>query len=139
MGNTQSMKKINFEDMHTVIKNPEQYLLINTLPVSEQSCLIVYTVGANDEEAIINKFIKENKSIRIIIYGKNCNDESVQKKYQQLLSIGFYNIYVYTGGLFEWLLLQEVYGKELFQTTKTELDILKYKSSQILNLSLLEY
>lgn len=139
MGNTQSMKKINFEDMHTVIKNPEQYLLINTLPVSEQSCLIVYTVNANDEEAIINKFIKENKSIRIVIYGKNCNDESVQKKYQQLLSIGFYNIYVYTGGLFEWLLLQEVYGKELFQTTKTELDILKFKPPQVLNLSLLEY
>jgi hypothetical protein len=125
--------------MHTLIKNPDQYLLINTLPVSEQSCLIVYTVNANDEEAIINKFIKENKSIRIIIYGKNSNDESVQKKYQQLLSIGFYNIYVYTGGLFEWLLLQDVYGKELFQTTKTELDILKYKPPQILNLSLLEY
>ena len=139
MGNTQSMKKINFEDMHTVIKNPEQYLLINTLPVSEQSCLIVYTVNANDEEAIINKFIKENKSIRIIIYGKNSNDERVQKKYQQLLSIGFYNIYVYTGGIFEWLLLQDVYGKELFQTTRTELDILKFKPPQVLNLSLLEY
>ena len=139
MGNTQSMKKINFEDMHTVIKNPEQYLLINTLPVSEQSCLIVYTVNANDEEAIINKFIKENKSIRIIIYGKNSNDESIQKKYQQLFSIGFYNIYVYTGGLFEWLFLQDVYGKELFQTTKTELDILKFKPPQVLNLSLLEY
>ena len=32
MGNTQSMKKINYEDMQTVIKNPEIYLIINTLP-----------------------------------------------------------------------------------------------------------
>jgi hypothetical protein len=84
MGNTQSMKKINFEDMQTVTKNPEVYLIINTLIPSEQSCLIINTILANDEEAIINKFMKENKSIRIIIYGKNCNDESVHKKYQQL-------------------------------------------------------
>jgi hypothetical protein len=28
MGNTQPMKKINYEDMQTVIKNPEIYLII---------------------------------------------------------------------------------------------------------------
>ena len=139
MGNTQSMKKINFEDMQTVIKNPEIYLIINTLPPSEQQCLIVNTTLASDEEAIINKFMKENKSIRIIIYGKNCNDETINKKYQQLYSIGFYNIFVYTGGMFEWLLLQDIYGKDLFPTTKKELDLLKYKSNQLLSIGLLEY
>ena len=139
MGNTQSMKKINFEDMQTVIKNPEVYLIINTLPPSEQTCLIINTTIATDEETIINKFMKENKSIRIIIYGKNCNDESVNKKCQQLLTLGFYNIYVYLGGMFEWLLLQDIYGKELFPTTKKELDLLKYKSSQLLSIGLLEY
>ena len=66
MGNTQSMKKINYEDMQTASKNPEIYLIINTLPISEQKCLIINTIIATDEEAIINKFIKENKSIRII-------------------------------------------------------------------------
>jgi hypothetical protein len=139
MGNTQSMKKINFEDMQTVIKNPEIYLIINTLPLSEQQCLIVNTTLASDEEAIINKFMKENKSIRIIIYGKNCNDETVNKKYQQLCSIGFYNIFVYSGGMFEWLMLQDIYGKDMFPTTKKELDLLKYKSSQLLSIGLLEY
>ena len=127
MGNTQSIKKINYEDMQTIMKNPEVYFIINTLPVSEQQCLIVNTTLANDEEIIINKFMKENKSIRIIIYGKNCNDENVNKKYQQLLSLGFYNIFVYFGGMFEWLLLQDIYGKDLFPTTKKELDLLKYK------------
>jgi len=139
MGNTQSMKKINYEDMQTIIKNPEVYFIINTLPLSEQQCLIVNTTLANDEEIIINKFMKENKSIRIIIYGKNCNDENVNKKYQQLLSLGFYNIFVYFGGMFEWLLLQDIYGKDLFPTTKKELDLLKYKSNQLLNIGLLEY
>jgi hypothetical protein len=139
MGNTQSMKKINYEDMQTIMKNPEVYFIINTLPLSEQQCLIVNTTLADNEEIIINKFIKENKSIRIIIYGKNCNDENVNKKYQQLLSLGFYNIFVYFGGMFEWLLLQDIYGKDLFPTTKKELDLLKYKSNQLLNIELLEY
>ena len=138
MGNTQSIKKINYEDMQTIIKNPEVYFIINTLPLSEQQCLIVNTTLANDEEIIINKFMKENKSIRIIIYGKNCNDENVNKKYQQLLSLGFYNMFVYFGGMFEWLLLQDIYGKDLFPTTKKELDLLKYKSNQLLNIGLLE-
>jgi hypothetical protein len=139
MGNTQSMKKINYEDMQTVIKNPEIYLIINTLPPSEQQCLIVNTTLASDEEILINKFMKENKSIRIIIYGKNCNDESINKKYQQLYSLGFYNLFVYLGGMFEWLMLQDIYGKDLFPTTKKELDLLKYKSNQLLNIGLLEY
>ena len=139
MGNTQSMKKINFEDMQTVIKNPENYLIINTLPLSEQQCIIVNTTLVSDEESIINRFMKENKSIRIIIYGKNCNDETIDKKYQQLYSIGFYNIFVYLGGMFEWLLLQDIYGKDLFPTTKKELDLLKYKSNQLLSIGLLEY
>jgi hypothetical protein len=139
MGNTQSMKKINYEDMQSVIKNPEIYLIINTLPPSEQQCLIVNTTLASDEEILINKFMKENKSIRIIIYGKNCNDESINKKYQQLYSLGFYNLFVYLGGMFEWLMLQDIYGKDLFPTTKKELDLLKYKSNQLLNIGLLEY
>jgi hypothetical protein len=139
MGNTQPMKKINYEDMQTVIKNPEIYLIINTLNHNEQQCLIINTISVNDEEILINKFIKENKSIRIIIYGKNCNDESIDKKYQQLYSLGFYNILVYLGGMFEWLMLQDIYGKDLFPTTKKEVDLLKYKSSQSLNIGLLEY
>jgi hypothetical protein len=139
MGNTQPMKKINYEDMQTVIKNPEIYLIINTLNPNEQQCLIINTTSINDEEMLINKFIKENKSIRIIIYGKNCNDESIDKKYQQLYSLGFYNIFVYLGGMFEWLMLQDIYGKDLFPTTKKEADLLKYKSQQLLNIGLLEY
>jgi hypothetical protein len=138
MGNNQP-SKINYEDMQTAIKNPEVYLIINTLLKTEQQCLIINTVPDTNEEEIINRYLKENKNIRIIIYGKNCNDENVNKKYQQLYSLGFYNIYLYLGGMFEWLMLQDIYGKDLFPTTRKELDLLKYKPNQILNIRLLEY
>lgn len=138
MGNNQP-SKINYEDMQTAIKNPEVYLIINTLLKTEQQCLIINTVPDTNEEEIINRYLKENKNIRIIIYGKNCNDENVNKKYQQLYSLGFYNIYLYLGGMFEWLMLQDIYGKDLFPTTRKELDLLKYKPNQTLNIRLLEY
>jgi len=40
--------------------------------------------------------------------------------------LGFLNIYVYLGGIFEWLLLQDIYGDEEFPTTSKIIDILKY-------------
>ena len=138
MGNVQSRRKINFEDMQTATKNPETYLIINTLSTKEQQCLIRNTMSIEQEEAIINKYIKENKSIKIIIYGRHCNDEQIHKKYQQLVSLGFQNVYAYTGGMFEWLMLQDIYGTEIFPTNKKELDILRYKPVPLLNISLLE-
>ena len=139
MGNTQTMIRISFEDMQTASKNPETNLIINTLPESEQGCLIVGTVTVEQELMLINRYLKENKNIRIILYGKNCNDETVQKKYQQLYALGFINVYVYQGGLFEWLMLQDIYGKDFFQTTSVQPDLLRFKPRQMLNVSLLQY
>ena len=140
MGNTQSRQKINYEDVLYVIKNSEKHLLINTLNENEQDCLILNTVNINKEVEIINNFIRNaNKEIKIIIYGANCNDEKIYIKYNQLNSLGFYNVYIYTGGLFEWLMLQDIYGENEFPTTKKELDILKYKPNKVLNIQLLEY
>jgi hypothetical protein len=141
MGNSQSSSiKINYEDVQFIIKNPEGHLLINTLSTTEQNCLIINTININNEENIINTCIKRGvKDIKIIIYGKNSNDEKLYNKYNQLTSLGFYNVYVYTGGLFEWLMLQDIYGEKEFPTTKKELDILKYKPNKVLNVPLLEY
>ena len=97
-------------------------------------------MNINNEETIINNCIKRGlKDIKIIIYGKNSNDEKIYNKYSQLTSLGFYNVYIYTGGLFEWLMLQDIYGEKDFPTTKKELDILKYKPNKVLNVPLLEY
>ena len=136
MGNKMSINKIGFEDIQYITKHKKKnYMLINTLNTTEQQCLIPNTISVKDEETVINKYL--NKNITIIIYGKNSNDETIFKKYEQLLNLGFSNVFVYTGGLFEWLLLQDIYGKEEFPTTSDELDILKYRAKSILQNTLL--
>ena len=140
MGNTNSVNKINFEDIQYILHNKDKYLLINTLEESSQDCLLPTTITPEKEIAIINNLLKTaNKNIKIIIYGKNCNDDQIYKKYNQLYSLGFTNIYIYTGGLFEWLMLQDIYGEKEFPTSKKELDILKFKPQKKLNIPLLEY
>ena len=140
MGNSQSLQKINYEDVQYVIKHSENHILINTLNDVEQECLIHNTVNIHKEVELINKLMRHgNKEIKILIYGRNCNDEKVYIKYNQLCSLGFYNVYIYMGGLFEWLMLQDIYGTNEFPTTKKELDILKYKPNKVLNVQLLEY
>jgi hypothetical protein len=140
MGNSQSIRKINFEDVQYIIKNAGSYLMINTLPVSEQDCLLLHTMNIHKEEELMNQLLNAGKKdVKIVIYGKNCNDDKLYTKYQQLTSLGFYNVFVYPGGLFEWLMLQDIYGHDDFPTTKKELDILRFKPKKILNVQLLEY
>lgn len=131
MGNTTSIKKINCEDMQKACKNADNYVIINTLEPNMQKCLIYNTMPIENEEAVINSIVKKIRNKNIIIYGRNSNDEKMYKKYEQLVALGFTNVYVYVGGMFEWLLLQDIYGSELFPTTSEELDILKYKSQRI--------
>jgi hypothetical protein len=139
MGISQStIKKIGFEDVQIVVENSESYLLINTLPKTEQQCLIINTISINQEEELINKYIGINKHVKIVIYGKNSTDESVFTKHQQLVSLGFINIFIYMGGLFEWLMLQDIYGLSEFATTNKQLDILKYKPKPFFNVHLIE-
>jgi len=144
MGNIPSLQtnyqKIGFEDLQYAIKTPEQFLLINTLSEKEQICLLPNTVPADQEEEIINHLLKKGKKdFSIIIYGRNSNDEKVYQKYNQFLSLGFFNTYLYLGGVFEWLLLQDIYGVKEFPTTSREVDLLKYKPNKSFGVSLLKY
>jgi hypothetical protein len=140
MGNTNSINKINFEDIQFLLNNAEKFILINTLEEKEQECLLPNTITPEKEILIINNLLRNgSKGIKIVIYGKNCNDDKIYKKYNQLQNLGFYNSYIYTGGLFEWLLLQDIYGEKEFPTTKKELDILKFKPRKLLDVHLLEY
>ena len=132
MGNASSINKINYEDL-IFLSNNNECILINTLPSTMQECLIINTVNINEEITLINSYLKSDQKKTIIIYGKNCNDESIYKKYKQLNDLGFININIYTGGMFEWLLLQDIYGNDEFKTTTRELDILKYRPDSKLN------
>ena len=92
-----------------------------------QQCLIKNTLDVNQEVDTINQLLRKNKKQKIIIYGKNYSDETIFKKYNQLKQLGFTNIHLYIGGIFEWLCLQDIYGGENFPCIGSETDILKYK------------
>lgn len=152
MGNSTSMTRtINFEDMQFAINAKDnnneysstkysstKYIIINTLEAHHQACLIAGTLNIDLEVEVLNTELKRNKDVRIIIYGMNSADPTCLKKYEQLFKLGFYHIHIYGGGLFEWLLLQDVYGTELFPTTSTKVDLLKYKGRRQLNMRMLE-
>jgi len=132
MGATQSIKSANYEDLQ-IACNSNEYIIINTINTTHQDCLVKSTLSCHKEEEILNNLMKTNKNVKIIIYGLNCNDETIYKKYHHLIKCGFIYVFIYIGGLFEWLCLQDIYGEELFPTTKKELDILKYKPVSFLN------
>jgi hypothetical protein len=128
-----TVNKISFEDIQYATKNKIQYIIINTLPSDDQNCLILNTVPHAMEEKVINDLLSQYllRDKIIIVYGKNTNDDTVEKKCRQFMSLGFIDVYAYLGGLFEWLLLQDIYGEDEFPTTTCVLDILKYKSQSI--------
>ena len=136
MGINQShnVNKINFESVQNIInKNTtQQFIIINTLENNNQDCLIKNTITPEKEIELLNYYLKEDKKINILIYGENCSDNRVINKYNQLYQLGFNNLYIYIGGLFEWLLLQDIYGDDEFPTTNKILDILKYKGKQLI-------
>jgi hypothetical protein len=147
---------INFEDVQSIIgvsgsgsgsgsksRSYDQFLLISTLDASKQEHLIKNTISAQEEEEKINEIISgkndDAEDIILVVYGKHATDEKVITKYNQLKSLGFSTVLVYPGGVFEWLMLQDIYGSELFPTNKnntttnnTNADLLEYRPPSIL-------
>ena len=137
MGNQVSLvPKVSYEDIQMVVYRnthvPHTTLIINTLPASLQHCLIKTTVDIRYEEQIVNSMLHKNRDIMIIVYGKNSNDITILHKYDQLVKLGFTNVHIYTGGIFEWMLLYEIYGKDLFKITRYEIDILRYRPKSVI-------
>jgi len=128
MGNKQSLPLCHFEELQKKITEPsDSFILINTMETNEQGCLICGTLTPDEEINEINNCLKLKIKKDIILYGKNYHDTKIHTKYSQLNQYGLFNIKLYIGGLFEWLLLQETFGCKLFPTTTQELDLLKYK------------
>jgi hypothetical protein len=148
---------INFEDVQSIIgvsgsgsksrsskqRAYDQFLLISTLDASKQEHLIKNTISAQEEEEKINEIISgkndDAEDIILVVYGKHATDEKVITKYNQLKGLGFSTVLVYPGGVFEWLMLQDIYGSELFPTNKnntstnnTNADLLEYRPPSIL-------
>lgn len=134
MGNTGSTTQItaNYEDIQRgiIIKNG---ILIHTM--DDEIILISGTTSISNETQRINKLLDDREyDTNIIIYGKNTDDyESLAKKRTQLLTLGFRNVWIYPGGIFEWILLQDVFGKTQFPTTTTVNDIIKSRPKSVIH------
>jgi hypothetical protein len=112
------------EEEHEQLCEP---ILITTIPISfingnekmGQFPLIEGTLAPEREEAYINELLETLDAqtlseLVIIIYGLNSMDKTVMEKAKQMMSLGFSSVCIYPGGMFEWCLLQDVYGKKEF-------------------------
>jgi hypothetical protein len=117
------VQKIGFDDVLYMINQAKtaagnRFIIINTMSAVDQDFLIRRTISYQIEESRINEILDDFRTdldqYIIVVYGRNCADDTVERKYQQLAKLGFRNVYVYYGGMFEWLLLQDVYGEDCF-------------------------
>ena len=120
-----SMPSYNYHQLQDRMKN--DIVLINTLPILRQECLIKGTLKATHEVEHMNKLLKTNKNKEIIVYGIHHTDLTVITKYNQLKKLGFKNVHIYFGGMYEWLLLQDVFTSINFQTDGAIENIVDYK------------
>jgi hypothetical protein len=125
MGVMYSMPSYNYHQLQERMKH--DIILINTMETKRQFCLIKGTLRAENEVDIMNKLLKTNKNKEIIVYGIHHTDLSVIKKYNQLKKLGFNNVHIYFGGIYEWILLQDVFTSVNFQTDGIIENIVDYK------------
>jgi hypothetical protein len=125
---------VSYKYIQDIIEDRKS-VLINTLDdsLTTQACLISSSIHAIDEIDVIDKILSNTDSlgrttetVEIVIYGKNSTDMTTWVKYNQLIDYGFERVKIYTGGIFEWMLLQDIYGDDLFPTTAPNRDILKF-------------
>jgi hypothetical protein len=131
--NKKTPKYIEFFFIKKYINNQVNCVLINTLPLDEQECLIAKTLIAEKEVMQIQSF-QENCTLNhsIIVYGRNSIDNTVDIKFQQLVNLGFTDVAIYRGGMFEWALLQDIYGVTEFPTTGSRiLEPLKWSNNVV--------
>lgn len=131
--------KIGFDDIVHFILNKstnQHIILINTLPIHQQQYLIQYTISCDVEEKVINDSLLSSlvKNQIIIIYGKNHTDNTMESKYNQLVKLGFLSthLFIYYGGIFEWALLQDIYGDINFPTNSSPTDFMIFKPDIII-------
>lgn len=119
MGNTVVLRtRATFEDV------AKQMDLLISVMEEGSDVLIAGTVPFSSEIAAVETAIATKRAI--IIYGTNAHDDRIYAKYDQITKLGGVGK-VYIGGLFEWLLLQDIYGVDKFPTTSRTLDLYKFR------------
>ena len=125
MGNIKSTCLVSYEKVQQA--RLTRSILIHTMAETEKT-LIQGSLTAEMELRSINELMSKNEfDTSIIVYGRNDHDyDSLMTKQKQLKSLGFRNVFIYLGGMFEWLLLQDVFGANLFPTTVAKVDLLRF-------------
>jgi len=110
------VSNIGFDDILVALKDKTRYIFISTMPVDMQNALIPNTIPCSDEATTINRIMDEFNTAKytLIVYGKNACDTDPSKKYEQLWNLGFSDIHIFPGGMFEYILLNDMYGEKLF-------------------------
>ena len=107
---TPEVERITYEEMQRATKDTNGFI-VSTLPIGEQGCLVLRTLTPAEEEKRLNDCLKKGEASRpVVVYGRNAGDCSPEKKCVQLAGLGFTSVRLYAGGLFEWALLQDIYG-----------------------------
>ena len=121
------------EEMNNIYNNHSKKCTFCHKSFDKIKDLRKHVISECDEIEIINSILSFRKmDVIIVIYGKNTDDVSkVIRRYRQLCDMGFSNVHVYFGGLFEWLLLQEIYGNDDMKTNIVcNRNILDYKPAR---------
>ena len=66
MGNKHPIQKITFEDMQYFVKSSN--IIISTLPINNQYCLIPNTLDPASEIKLLNDLLKKDTNTPLIVY-----------------------------------------------------------------------
>lgn len=136
MGNTQSTASHGDRIVcvgPNTITNPSATLLLLAAPsVDTQPWRIHGTLSADREEHQINRLVeygsKNGEATKhIVCYGLNSTDATPETQARKLARHGL-EASVYRGGLFEWVLLRELFGETVYR-----LDNIGHDQSAALN------
>jgi len=86
-------------------------LILSTMITQRGSPFILGTLSKQLEEVTLSAMLRTKRfNIPILVYGHNSFDKTVETMCNILLNRGFTHVFVYIGGMFEWLLLNKLYG-----------------------------
>jgi hypothetical protein len=110
---------VSFKTLQEMTPN---MVLIHTFKPEEQHCLIRGSLTAAKEMAMVQELMSDSttRDVMMVVYGRNYMDPKPYQQADHLRQLGFRRVYVYAGGLFEWLMLHDLYGAEAFPLVKTD-------------------
>ena len=117
------MKEIGPDDLLSLMKKGAK--LFNGLPEKYQKCAISRTVYFKNIEKEISKLDKDNSIVIVYCANSTCSaGHAFANKYFS----NFSNLYHYSGGIYEWLLLNKRNKNKYKIRGRCKLDVFKHRT-----------